>query len=124
MLSKYNGRRSFILIYIKEQNSCVQLDNSIKIYRHRTKYTGTIPANTVYYLKLLEYNQWRDAKLTLIGGVVNYPSEAVFVSIPQVNDDGAIITRLWNPQNRPITYEDMEILTYFIKDELVEGNEF
>ena len=112
------------MIYIKEQNSCVRLDNSIKIYRHRTQYTGTIPANTVYYVKLLEHNQWSDANLTLIGGTINYPSEAVFASIPQVNDDGAIITRLWNPQNRPITYEDMEILTYYIKDELVEGNEF
>ena len=112
------------MIYIREQNSCVQLDSSIKIYRHRTTFTGTINANTVLYLKLLEHNQWHDANLTLIGGVVNYPSEAIFVSVPQVNNDGVIITRLWNPQNRPITYEGMEILSYFIKDELVEGNEF
>lgn len=112
------------MIYVKEQNSCVQLDNSIKIYRHRTVFNGTIGANTVLYLKLLEYNQWHDAKLTLIGGVVNYPSEAMFVSAPQVNNDGAIITRLWNYQNKSIAYKDTEIITYFIKDELVEGNEF
>ena len=59
---------------------------------------------------------------TMIGATVVYPNETIMVSIPQHNIDGALITRVWNYQNKTINF-DFEIIIYFVRDSWVEGND-
>ena len=96
------------------------MNSTLNIYRHRYKYEGTISANTVLYVKLMEAGTFQG--YTLISATVNYPNETIFVSIPQHNNDGTLITRIWNYQNKSISYQ-LEILLYFVRNNWVEGND-